>query len=209
MELVTLVLGNQAHKRRPMYELVPNSGQSLGQTRDPIRNNFLEIKNSFDVNHNDFDAANTGKHFFVEFPAGTDKTTSGNEVGVYCKLQSSKSQLFLRRDGSTDTFALTASVPANTAGQYYSWLPTIEADGALTIITGTSIKPTSATYNLALNITLTAVYSVLLTASGGRTDITLAADLSGLSPPITTIPIKSSSGAIGATNFSYLVIGKQ
>lgn len=67
---------------------VPNAGQSLGATRDQIRNNILDIKNSLAVNHVDLDnAPNTGKHVmtnFVQISAAAQKpTTSATEVALY------------------------------------------------------------------------------------------------------------------------------
>lgn len=67
---------------------MPNSGQSLGATRDQIRNNILDIKNSLAVNHVDLDnGADTGKHTmtnFLQISTAADKPTTGaTEVALY------------------------------------------------------------------------------------------------------------------------------
>jgi tail fiber protein gp53 len=67
---------------------VPNSGQSLGATRDQIRNNILDIKNSLAVNHEDLDnGADTGKHIMTNFlqisNVAQKPTTSATEVALY------------------------------------------------------------------------------------------------------------------------------
>ncbi len=67
---------------------VPNTGQSLGATRDQIRNNILDIKNSLAVNHEDLDnGADTGKHTMTNFlqisAVGEKPTTSATEVALY------------------------------------------------------------------------------------------------------------------------------
>lgn len=67
---------------------MPNAGQSLGATRDQIRNNILDIKNSLAVNHVDLDnGADTGKHLmtnFIEVSLASEKpTTDASEVALY------------------------------------------------------------------------------------------------------------------------------
>lgn len=67
---------------------MPNLGQSLGATRDQIRNNILDIKNSLAVNHVDLDnGADTGKHTMTNFiqisTAAQKPTTGATEVALY------------------------------------------------------------------------------------------------------------------------------
>lgn len=84
---------------------IPVSGQTLGITRDPIRNNFLNYYNTMSTNHNAPDASGAGKHKFVEMPVqGTDPTTLAGEGGLFTKSLSSdptKSILYYQRDANT------------------------------------------------------------------------------------------------------------
>lgn len=48
---------------------VPNAGQSLATTRDPIRNNFDNINTQFALDHYEFNSTNNGLHQKVTLPA--------------------------------------------------------------------------------------------------------------------------------------------
>lgn len=53
---------------------VPQAGQTLAQTRDPIRNNFTTIDTVFSINHSAYGSANQGMHEFLQFPDRTGNT---------------------------------------------------------------------------------------------------------------------------------------
>ncbi len=119
---------------------VPNAGQSLGVTRDQIRNNILDIKNSLAVNHVDLDnAPDTGKHLmtnFVQVSAAAEKpTTSATEVALYndvattgqiyiCPpntIQGDKKKLLTAGDISLATFGTNTNYPTVVTGQDGGW----------------------------------------------------------------------------------------
>lgn len=64
---------------------VPLSGQTLNDTRNPIRNNFLTINSTFLVNHKEYNTADAGKHTFVTLLDQTGNVLPfvGNEGAVY------------------------------------------------------------------------------------------------------------------------------
>ena len=119
---------------------VPNAGQSLGATRDQIRNNILDIKNSLAINHVDLDnAPDTGKHImtnFVQVSAAAQKpTTSATEVALYNDVattgqiyicppnttQGDKKKLLTAGDISLATFGTNTNYPTIVAGQDGGW----------------------------------------------------------------------------------------
>lgn len=76
---------------------VPNTGQSLGQTRDQIRNNIDDIKDALEVNHEPLDTGQVGKHSLVEIRNnGFTGPYSNGQYTLYTDTsnQSSTPQLF-------------------------------------------------------------------------------------------------------------------
>lgn len=68
------------------YSHVPTSGQSLGVTRDPIRNNFLILEQTINENHVAIDAASQGNHGNVIFSQVTPQLpTDANDIEFYNK----------------------------------------------------------------------------------------------------------------------------
>lgn len=58
--------------------LVPTSGSTLDNTRDPIYNNFSYINSQFAVNHVNFNnGGDSGKHIMVEMVINTLQATAG------------------------------------------------------------------------------------------------------------------------------------
>lgn len=118
------------------YTLLPNSGQSLGETRGPIRTNFQLLQQDLDKNHVSVNDADRGKHKYVELknqatiPAGL---TAG-EYTLYAKSDSvgPAVQLFGSRSNSgvevQFTQDLSNQIPANTSNQGGTFLP---GDGTL------------------------------------------------------------------------------
>ena len=102
----------------------PNSGQSLGATRDQIRNNILDIKNSLAVNHKDLDnGADTGKHTmanFLQISALAEKpTTSATEVALY-NDDSVTGQIWLCPPGTTQGDIAVLLTAGDVTDTYFS-----------------------------------------------------------------------------------------
>lgn len=110
---------------------IPNSGQNLPQTRDPIRVNFQNIDANFALNHVTLNSGgNAGKHNFIEMPlyvaqppaVGALPTTQPGERGIYCALSLqtpfTAAALFLQAENSSAagveiTYALTGGNYSN------------------------------------------------------------------------------------------------
>lgn len=103
----------------------PNSGQTLGQTRDQMRSNTNLLRDAIAVNHVDLNQSDVGKHKFVVMPVQVAApTTLANEAAIYSKSVGSKSQVFFIRDATAGTeCALTAgdTSNANFAGTSPGW----------------------------------------------------------------------------------------
>ena len=119
---------------------MPNTGQTLQQTRDQIRNNIQFVKDSLAINHVDLDnAPDTGKHVmtnFVQISAASQKpTTSATEVALYNDVattgqiyicppnttQGDKKKLLTVGDISLPTFATSTNYPPAVTGQDGGW----------------------------------------------------------------------------------------
>ena len=102
--------------------VVPNAGQSLAVTRDPIRNNFGTINAAFLVDHVEYNLADQGKHKQVTFPNNPAPAAPiANEIKLYNATNGGIPQLFVQR-----VAAPAINIPftqANAAGQGYTYLP--------------------------------------------------------------------------------------
>ena len=102
---------------------VPISGQSLDETRDPIRGNFQLIKSGFDQDHVDFDDANAGKHQYVRYT--THATGPETAADISCTFTKDVTydgntvpQLFWRPESQgtgQDAYQLTTSITSDFA----------------------------------------------------------------------------------------------
>ena len=100
------------------YTLLPNSGQSLGQTRSSIRTNFSLIQTAQNTNHVAIDGSGAGKHKFLQMPEqGSAPATAANEAGFYAKVGTNPAQsnLFFRGESSGFEYQLTKAISASTA----------------------------------------------------------------------------------------------
>lgn len=78
--------------------VVPNAGQSLAVTRDPIRNNFGTINAAFLVDHVEYNIADQGKHKQVTFPNNAPPAAPiANEIKLYNANGGGIPQLFVQR----------------------------------------------------------------------------------------------------------------
>ena len=124
----------------PFTPNIPNTGQSLGITKNPIRNNFTAIVEDLDKNHIAIDATGRGKHKFLQMPVTTVPTVAANEVGVWSETVTTESVLFQK---------------PNAAGPFVGF----------TSKTGTTVVPINATTTLfnpnsLLDATRKTVYGV-------------------------------------------------
>lgn len=189
---------------------VPQSGQTLGQTRVPIFGNFTTINAAFLVDHVEYNTTGQGKHNKVTFPAQSPAPTflSGEE-GLYNLLNgtTSKNELYVHKQTSAGTadIPFTASVLSNS-------IPTNNSNGWTYLPSGILVKwminlpvPNvgSNPVNLvAIGPTFTNVYWVGISTAGSNPSRTYSL----VSIPSTTQIIIAASIAGGSVN--VLVIGK-
>lgn len=109
---------------------IPNPLQSLVQTRDPIRNNFITIDTSFDIDHISYNTAGQGKHNKITMPTISADPTPGyatTEVGFFNKVNAltTRNEIYAVQANNL-SYPITAwneiSAPGYTKG--YSYLPT-------------------------------------------------------------------------------------
>lgn len=98
------------------YDPRPNaSGDTLVESRNPIRINFEVIRDAFAVNHFGFNETNEGKHEFLQMPELQQvdiPNTAVNEVGFYAKVGTNpaESNLFFRAESNGFEYQLTKAV---------------------------------------------------------------------------------------------------
>lgn len=155
------------------YTPVPNTGQSLGQTRDQIRNNIGALKSSIAINHVDLDLANTGKHTMVQIPSvrAASPGTAAGEVALYTRNVSGVPQLFIQKQSTaaagadiqlTNALAPAVFTPTFSPGvtsstSFVTFLP-----GNAFIASG-NISGCGSSQQVTFPFTMSAVYSVQLT----------------------------------------------
>lgn len=119
---------------------VPLAGQTLAQTRDPIRNNFNSINTAFNVNHVDFGLADQGKHKWVTLinqaasPAfGASETGLFNAISVLTNVQETFVHTFLNNGAATSNIGLTSSILSTS-------IPGIDSNGWAFLPSGILLK---------------------------------------------------------------------
>lgn len=143
--------------------IIPNSGQSLDETRDPIRNNFTYINTGFIQNHVELNTgANSGKHKFLQMPVNAAPTTLASEIGLYADngATSGNPELFFRPEVDGTPRAITEGTNAANgwsrlpSGVIMKWFTgSINGGGNVTIDLN-SVGPNYATlYNIVTGIT--------------------------------------------------------
>jgi len=148
---------------------IPATGQTLGQTRDPIRNNFTNYFDVMSVNHVAPNASGQGKHNFVEMPVqGSNPSTLSGEGGLFTKALSGSSILYYQRDANT---TVNQPVLPMATGTFI----TRNSNGAATLVMGYNVTSVTRTatgqYTVVMSVTLpyvagTTEYAVLFGFQG-------------------------------------------
>jgi hypothetical protein len=139
---------------------IPNANDPFSVSQPQIKANFAQIATAFNVDHEDFNAVNEGKHAKVTFPEqASDPTTSSNEVAIYSKDDGSgNTRVYYRPPSNGTVYQLTGPDPS-AATNGYSYLP-----GGLLLQWGqhTTTNTTSQTISFNTNFSATA-YNVSVT----------------------------------------------
>ncbi len=109
---------------------VPNTGQTLGQTKNPIRNNFNSLRSTLAQDHIDVNATGAGKHTVIHFPnaVSTSPATLLNEVALYSKDISGTPFLFYQ---GPNQMASAPDIQVTTGLSPQSFTPTYSVPSIL------------------------------------------------------------------------------
>lgn len=190
---------------------IPASGQSLGNSRTQVLNNFAILRSSFAVDHVDVNDSGNGKHKFCHLisQTSTNPTTTSTENVVFTRLAANSSErLFFRKPGNGQVVQLsnTDTIVANPGA---SFLMGNVTDGGVMIQWGNSATVSgtkSITFPHAFRNTSdspVAPWSVQATVSQDG----------GVSKPVITVSSISGTGFTvnvnpsGAWNFDWMAIG--
>jgi len=105
----------------PVYNNTPNAIDRISATQAPIQTNFVSLNTSFNVNHYQIDdAANWGKHLFVQLPVQAPAPTfAAGETGIYtfANPTTGKNELYVHKQTQAGTaeVAMTASTLSSVA----------------------------------------------------------------------------------------------
>lgn len=107
---------------------VPVSGQSLGNSRPIINQNFQTIDTAFTVNHKNFNNAQAGKHELVQLPTAQAASpgTAAGEIALYSKDVAGVPQLFFQKESVAAAGAdiqMTVDVVPTAAENGVTFLP--------------------------------------------------------------------------------------
>lgn len=188
---------------------IPQSGQSLGQTKQKIQDNFTNYNNLISVNHVSPNSGGQGKHKFCEFPSqSTSPATTVGEIAIYSRTPAALAEWFLQKEnqiaGAADIqlSRLDKGVHAATAG--WTFLPggLIMQWGSTGAVNGSFTTVYTAHSGIAFTTT---TYLVLLTCD----------DPGAPATPIPSFTVNSGSYSptqfSGTTNraisLNYLAIG--
>lgn len=154
---------------------LPASGQSLGFTKTPIKDNFAVIRSTIAANHYDVNDPLAGKHKFSIYPSqGSDPATTTTEAAIYTKTLGQVNAVFRSQDSAGTggkVYQLTRAIDGSfaTFGTAVGWtfLP-----GGLLMQYGFLVNPTDGT-TITFPVpftTLTGPYSITLAAVRSNTD---------------------------------------
>lgn len=91
---------------------VPITGQSLGNSRPTINNNFQAIQTVYDENHVDFNASNAGAHTHVDMLAqGANPDPATGLISHFSKDVSGVTEWFMQRENTGVVFQMSKGNP--------------------------------------------------------------------------------------------------
>lgn len=173
------------------FDSVPNAGQTLGATRDQVRNNMDGLRSGIAVDHIDINLPDRGKHKFshyVEQVSGP--ATSATEVAVYSLQTGGPPALFYRDSSNGTQHRISGN---NNLGGNNGEFPLI-GGGSLKCGTITSAPNGVSNYTFAglgLNSFLGGIYSANSTSTGSGSTSALISNVTttGFTLTVTSGPI--------------------
>lgn len=204
-----------------MLNVVPNPpGQSLGNSRDLIKNNFGDIDTTFTVNHVQYNdgSGNGGMHNFVQMPLPAVTPVTGvGQVGLYARTSTLTSQpemVFSHQSGSTapasaQIVEFTSAGWGNPgwarlpSGIMFKWglvnIGGLSSGATITFPTGATIPAYTAVYN----VQITQGYNSTSTANNVTPSVSYSTP-----PTATGFTLTWSGGAYNSsTSVYYFAVG--
>lgn len=182
---------------------IPVIGDSLGGTRDRIRENFQVIKTYEAVNHVGIGETGAGKHKFLQMPEtnlqtpSTPPATSANEGALYTRLGTNPAEtnLWFRAESSGFTYQLTR-VDSSKTGSFRTSTGWTFLPGNMIMQWGTAPGSSSSSIPVVFPYTFsTGVYNIQITP------------LHSSSSPGSDFGVVVVSGSANVTGFSIGNIG--
>lgn len=205
----------------PTFTLLPNSGQTLGQTRQSVRNNFEAIQKTQDIDHVAFNSTNQGKHKYVRLPTGitnNSPATAAGEMALFQKLALGGSALFYKNPshvfGAGDIQLTSAVVPGVFTPTISPAGPTITGfatflPGNLFLITGAMGTVTvGTTYTVTLTgYASSQIYGLHVNAGSSAVPGKMGVTLGVITPEIKFSFRISDATGLTSTPAYFTVIG--
>jgi len=190
---------------------VPKAGQTLGNTRVDINQNFSVIGSTFAVDHVGYNDIGQGKHNKVTMPVqSADPVTAASELALYSKTVSGVPALVLRQQSSgaitdfTTAGKTTAGWTRLPSGILLKWNYGVAFSGAsydLIINTSTNV-PGSPAFTSMFNVQISFIYPAsTITADGHKTG------LLNITSPNFTVRKFGGSFPPNTVSIAYLAIG--
>jgi len=101
----------------------PTVGQSLGNSRVDVLNNWQSLFDFCQVNHIGLNLTGAGKHTSMQIVQGAQPATLSNEIGVYTTTVVGNLRILMRYPSNGVSTSLTGEPPSFSATQYSTFLP--------------------------------------------------------------------------------------
>lgn len=209
----------------PYLPNIPIGTDQLSVSQPQIQSNFTIIQNGFDINHIDFDAANAGKHMYVELPVAAGNPIPpivfpAGEIALYAATLNGFNELYLNKTYGTGPTVLQTPITASILSA--SYLPNSNTGSWTYLPSGLLLNSGSGSGTFSGLVTVTPggtgfpgfqrIFSVIVCPYNGSTnaDLNFAVRLVGITGTNFTIYVSSrtNTGAAGGqTGFQYLAIG--
>lgn len=193
---------------------VPNAGQSLATTRDPIRNNFDNINTQFALDHYEFNSTNNGLHQKVTLPAAAApaQVAAANVIYSQTSALSGEAELVAAKQNGS-------AAPAVCQTNEFTYA-TYNVIGETTLPSGIKMKWGNGTTGAAGTVTVTfgnaftTIYSAQATAAttapAGNPAQQIVARIDQYTNTnliVRTLRIQAAGGNPQAADFTWFAIG--
>lgn len=193
----------------------PASGETLGNTRDIIRNNLDALQKTQDVNHVAMNAAGQGKHRIIQMPtalSGASRpATAAGEIALFQRSVNGTNNLMWRRQNiaaNGEDIQLTANiVPGTIAAVVTGGTGAPVASGNITFLPGNVFVLSGVVSGINLAVAPYKVEFASLTASTlFSVQLTSLAQSIGMSPVPTPFVVGNGINTTAPVSFNFVAI---